>query len=100
MAETVADIPALAALWDSERNQELAADVLARSYRTVWWRCAMGHSFERKPRMMSTDPSCPHCALGGASLADTHPHLAKRWHQARNATSPSTVNASHTASVW
>ena len=59
MAETVADIPALAALWDPEMNEEPAADVLARSYRTAWWKCPSGHSFERKPPLPSSLPKNP-----------------------------------------
>ncbi|MCA9609715.1 MAG: zinc-ribbon domain-containing protein, partial [Myxococcales bacterium] len=100
MAETVADVPALAALWDEAKNGQPASALPAKSYRTSWWRCAQGHSFQRKPRMMSSDPSCPECAIAGASLADTHPHLAKRWHHARNGASPSAVTASHTAPVF
>ncbi|MEZ4447555.1 MAG: zinc-ribbon domain-containing protein [Polyangiaceae bacterium] len=100
MADTIADLPALAALWDADRNAQAASDVLAKSYRTAWWRCSQGHVFQRKPRMMSQDPSCPQCALGGASLADTHPHLIKRWHPAKNTAKPTAFSASHTASVW
>lgn len=100
MAETVADHPALAALWDEEENGKPASDELARSYRTAWWKCPQGHSFQRKPRMMSNDPACPSCAIGGSSLADTHPGLAKHWHPTKNGAKPSAVGASHTASVW
>lgn len=100
MADSVADIPGLAELWHTDKNGQSAAEVLAKSYRTAWWKCRSGHSFERKPRMMSKDPSCPHCALGGSSLADTHPHLVKRWHPGKNQTSPQAVTASHTGSVW
>ncbi|MBZ0121644.1 MAG: zinc-ribbon domain-containing protein [Sandaracinaceae bacterium] len=100
MAETVADNAALRALWDADQNDEPASDVLARSYRTAWWKCPNGHSFQRKPRMMASDPSCPSCALGASSLADTHPGLAKRWHPAKNGMRPSDISASHTASVW
>ncbi len=100
MAETIADNPALAALWDVDKNEHAATDVLAKTYRTAWWKCVSGHSFQRKPRMMTKDPSCPQCALGGASLADTHPHLAKRWHPAKNGMKSSAITASHTASVW
>lgn len=99
MADHVADVPALAALWDADKNDQPANAVLAKSYRTAWWRCPNDHSFQRKPRMMSSDPSCPECAIAGASLADTHPHLAKRWHTAKNGTTPSAVTAAHTASV-
>lgn len=100
MADTVADHPQLAPLWDAQKNEQPASDVLAKSYRTAWWRCPRGHSFQRKPRMMSKSAECPQCALDGASLASTHPHLAKRWHPSNNTTEPSAVTASHTASVW
>ena len=100
MAETIADHPALSELWDEGKNGKSASDELARSYRTAWWRCPQGHSFQRKPRTMSRDPACPSCAIGGESLADTHPALAKRWHPAKNGARPSAVSASHTASVW
>lgn len=100
MADTVADHPALNALWDAEKNGKAAKDELARSYRTAWWKCANGHSFQRKPRMMADNPACPSCALSGASLADTHPGLVKHWHPAKNASKPSAISASHTASVW
>lgn len=100
MAETIADHAALAALWDAEANGRPASEVLAKSYRTAWWKCPHGHAFQRKPRLMSKDPSCPECAIGGASFADTHPYLAKRWYEAKNTTKPSAVTASHTAAVW
>ena len=100
MANSIADVAALAQLWDAEKNPQPPAQVLAKSYRTAWWKCPAGHSFERKPRMMSKDPSCPHCALGGESLADTHPRLVKRWHPGKNQAAPSAVSASHTAPVW
>lgn len=100
MADSVADITELAEFWDADKNEQAPAEVLAKSYRTAWWKCSAGHSFERKPRMMSKDPSCPRCALGGASLADTHRHLVKRWHPGKNQASPSAVTASHAASVW
>ncbi|MEZ4287356.1 MAG: zinc-ribbon domain-containing protein [Polyangiales bacterium] len=99
MAETIAEVPELLALWDADKNTQTASDVLAKSYRTAWWKCDQGHSFQRKPRMMGKDPSCPECALSGESLAQTHPQLANRWHPGKNAMAPSAVNASHTASV-
>ncbi len=100
MAKTVADIPALLVLWHEEKNEEPAAKVPARAYRTCWWRCRAGHEFQRKPRMLSKEPVCPICELGGSSLADTHPGLVKRWHPGKNLAKPTDVTASHTANVW
>ncbi|MCG8553997.1 MAG: methyltransferase domain-containing protein [Proteobacteria bacterium] len=100
MAESVAEVPALRDLWDANKNEESATDVLAKSYRTAWWTCPSGHSFQRKPRMMIRDPSCPTCALGGTSIAETHPALVKLWHPTQNNGAPSDVSASSTASRW
>lgn len=100
MAEMVADHPELAALWDEEKNGKPATEVQAKAYRTHWWKCPKGHEFQRKPRQLLKNPVCPECELGGSSLADTHPHLAKRWHPGKNEIPPSAVDASHTGSVW
>lgn len=100
MVKTVADIAAMRELWDANRNEQPASDVLAKSYRTAWWTCPSGHSFQRKPRMMLDDTSCPTCALHGSSLAESHPALTKYWHPTRNDVLPSEVTASHTASRW
>ena len=100
MAETVAEVPELLAFWDTEENDVAPEDVMASSFRTRWWKCPRGHAFQRKPKLFAKDPVCPSCAIGGASLADTHPHLAKRWHPAKNAMAPSAVDAAHTAAVW
>ncbi|MEZ4447633.1 MAG: zinc-ribbon domain-containing protein [Polyangiaceae bacterium] len=100
MAETIADVAALAALWDAEKNEQTADQVLAKSYHTAWWKCPNGHSFQRKPRMMSRDAVCPTCQLGGSSFADTHPGLAKRWHPDKNDTTPQTITASFAANCW
>lgn len=100
MAETVASNEGLRTLWDAERNDEAPEDVLLKSYRAAWWKCPAGHSFQRAPRIVSRDPSCPTCALGGISLAQTHPGLAKRWDSEKNAAPPSSVPAMHTGARW
>ena len=97
MAEMVADVPEMRVLWDEERNEQPASEVVAKSYRTAWWKCDAGHSFQRKPRSMVRDSSCPTCALSSSNLAQTHPGLAKRWDAGKNSTSPESVDASHTA---
>ena len=45
MADTVADSPNLALLWDTSQNPEPASKVAASSYRSAVWRCPNGHSF-------------------------------------------------------
>lgn len=100
MPETVADIAALGALWDADKNEEPASGVSAKSYKTAWWKCASGHSFERKPRTMTRDPACPTCKLGGDNLAQAHPGLAKRWHPTKNDGTPAEVSPGLTAPRW
>src|SRR5688572_26037114 len=98
MPETVADNPALVALWDTAKNGSASA-VLAHSYKSAWWSCPRGHAFQRSPRALVRDPACPQCkvASGASSLADARPALAALWHPEKNgALTPSTVDATHT----
>lgn len=100
MPETVADVPALAALWDAEKNGEPAESAMSRSHRAAWWRCDKGHSFQRSPRALSRKTECPTCAVSGSSFADEYPALAKRWHPSKNGVKPDAVPAAHTGAVW
>ena len=100
MPATVADVPALANLWDAEKNELPAERALSRGHRAAWWRCDEGHSFQRSPRVLSRKIECPTCALSGSSFADAYPALAKRWHPSKNGMTPFAVSASHHGSVW
>jgi len=44
MAESVADDPKLAPLWDVGQNPQPASKMEARSFRSAVWRCASGHT--------------------------------------------------------
>ncbi|MEM6960839.1 MAG: hypothetical protein AAF355_01170 [Myxococcota bacterium] len=77
MVESIADIEAL---WDAEKNEQSAADVLAKSHRTPWWTRPKGHSL---PQMVADD-GCQHCALRDDSLAARFPEIAAEWHPHRN----------------
>ena len=99
MAESIADVPALLALWDEEKNGEPAGKVLV-GYKTHWWKCPEGHSFQRQSKTLKRKPECPTCALGGQSFAGTYPHLAKRWDAEKNDVGPEAVSPAHTAEVW
>lgn len=103
MAQTVADNPALLTIWDAAKNAEPATAVLAHSYKTAWWTCTRGHSFQRSPRALLADATCPQCKLAstGTSLADKRPTLVPLWHPEKNgALRPSSVDATHTGSCW
>lgn len=47
--QTVYDIPELAAEWDATKNSLRPDEVTARSGERHWWRCSVGHQFERSP---------------------------------------------------
>ena len=82
MADTVADDPTLAPLWDAGQNVQAASKVAAHSYRPAVWRCMKGHTYSRSPRAMQNDPRCPHCSKGAnthTSLGMLRPGLASPW---------------------
>jgi hypothetical protein len=87
MAESVADDPKLAALWDAGQNPQQARNVEARSFRPAVWRCANGHTFQRSPRSMQNDASCPTCSKGvntHTNLGKLRPALASLWDADKN----------------
>src|ERR1051326_6551512 len=104
MAESVADDPKLAALWDMGQNPEPAKKVQAHSYRPAVWRCVNGHTFSRSPRAMQKDASCPTCSKGAnthTSLARLKPGLASQWDTDKNpGIAFATLDATHASSVW
>ena len=104
MAETVADDPKLAPLWDVGQNPQAAAKVDARSFRPAVWRCASGHTFQRSPRAMQNDQSCPTCSKGAnthTNLAKLRPGLASQWDAEKNAgIAFATLDATHANPVW
>lgn len=102
MAESIAAHPSLSQLWDETRNGG-AASVPARSFRLAWWRCARGHSFQRSPRSMLSDASCPNCSRGEVkcSLGELRPSLAPLWHPDRNGTTTAvSTDVAETRAVW
>jgi hypothetical protein len=80
VAESIADSPQLNKLWDANRNGA-ATSVLVRSYRSAWWLCENGHSFQRSPRQMLSNSSCPNCSRGPSvnSVAKARPSLVPLW---------------------
>jgi len=101
MADTVADTPALREMWDSQKNSVAASEVPARNFRSAWWKCSRGHSFQRAPRLMLRDASCPTCGVASTSFAAERPRLVKFWHPTKNGElSPDAVDSRHAADVW
>lgn len=104
MAESVADDPKLAALWDAGQNPQQARNVEARSFRPAVWRCANGHTFQRSPRSMQNDASCPTCSKGAnthTNLGKLRPALASLWDAEKNpGIAFATLDATHANSGW
>lgn len=86
MSETVADDATLAVLWDAAKNAEPADKTAATSYRLAFWRCPNGHAFQKAPRAMQRDASCPNCKTvpQHANLLKLRPVLAALWDTAKN----------------
>jgi Hypothetical methyltransferase/Probable Zinc-ribbon domain/SNF2-related domain/Helicase conserved C-terminal domain len=104
VADTIADDPKLASLWDATQNTEPAATVKAASYRPTHWKCSKGHTFSRAPRAMQRDPSCPSCAKGGpthTSIAKLRAGLSSLWDKERNSgLAFGEVEATHASPLW
>jgi hypothetical protein len=102
VAESIDVHPLLSKLWDDKKNGA-AASVLVRSFRPAWWRCDSGHSFQRSPRSMLSDSSCPGCQRGpgASSIAKARPGLVPLWHAEKNGgLSPSTTDVACAGAVW
>ena len=102
MAESIALHALLSKLWDEKKNGA-AVSVLVRSFRPAWWRCENGHSFQRSPRSMLSDPTCADCRRGPTtnSIAKARPSVIPLWNTEKNgALSPTTIDATHTGNTW
>jgi len=104
MSESVADDPKLAPLWDVGQNPQQARNVEARSFRPAVWRCANGHTFQRSPRSMQNDASCPTCSKGAnthTNLGKLRPALASLWDAEKNpGIAFATLDATHANPGW
>ena len=83
--------PELAAQWDYDKNGNLhPEDFTGGSNKKVWWRCALGHSWEAQINKRFTfGRGCPYCSgnkvlPGFNDLPTTHPHVAAQWDYAKN----------------
>lgn len=98
--------------WSFEKNKDISPyELTASSNKTVWWKCKVGHDFERSPNAMSKSSGakiveCPYCsnkvALKGFNdLESLNPELAKRWDYSKNKKLPSEViPGSHEVCWW
>ena len=99
--------PALAKEWDLEKNYPLTPlDVTSGSGKKVWWKDALGHSWNAQIASRSAGSGCPYCSnqrilKGFNDLATINPELAKEWDYNKNGDiSPCEVGANSNKIVW
>ena len=90
--------PELVQEWDFEKNENLKpSDVLSRSHKKVWWKCANGHQWKAGIKDRFFGNNCPYCAnkkilIGYNDFSTTYSELAKEWSD-KNAITPDGVIA-------
>ncbi len=101
--------PGVAAEWDYEKNAQLSPDRVAPgSHDKVWWKCALGHSYQSAPysRTGKYNSGCPFCAgrkvlQGFNDLETLKPALASEWYYPLNGElKPSDVTPGSNKKVW
>lgn len=90
--------PSLASEWDFDRNPSNPRDVAAKSNEKVWWKCAVGHTWQATVCKRSNGHGCPFCS--GRLVTDTNrlslirPDLAREWDPDKNKLTPFYVTVS------
>lgn len=80
---------------------------MPNSSRRVWWRCALGHSYQTSVRQRtSKQTGCPFCSGSRVlahfnDLAILEPEIAAQWHPTLNgALTPEMVTVGSRKKVW
>ena len=101
--------PKITREWHAKKNGALVPTrIVARSHRSVWWRCTSDRSHVWRARINNrywNDAGCPFCAHQRVSkknaLATTMPALAREWDDARNGSlTPRDVARTAKRKVW
>lgn len=99
--------PELAAQWDPIKNGDLTPRQISRgSRKSVWWRCAQGHTWSVSVAARARGENCPYCAnkrvlAGFNDLMTTNPKLAQEWNYLKNMPlTPESVTYGSDKSVW
>ena len=94
--------------WDREKNDLDPSRILPSSHDKVWWRCALGHSWQAMvfSRTKEKGAGCPYCTgrkvlPGFNDLGTLKPKLAEQWHQPLNGKlRPEDVTLGSNKKVW
>lgn len=102
--------PEVAIYWDYEKNYTEPSDVKPFSHKKVWWKCNLGHSYNREISAVvlsqgKKGDGCPYCAhsrvlSGFNDLEKLYPDVAKMWDYAKNDLKPSEVMPYSTKKAW
>lgn len=100
--------PDILAEWDYEKNTLNPSEILPSTHEKVWWKCALGHSWQAAvfSRTREKHTGCPYCAgrkvlAGFNDLATLKPTVAKEWHPTLNGElRPEDVTLGSNRRVW
>lgn len=98
--------PELLKNWDYEKNDIKPEEINRGSHKKVWWRCALGHSYEAAVYSHAAGADCPYCTgrkvlVGFNDLATTHPKVAAEWDTELNGSlEPEMVTKGSNKKVW
>jgi len=97
--------PELASEWDFEKNTFLPSQVTLGSGKTVWWKCAKGHSWRASICSRVKGNGCPYCSgqrvlIGFNDLRTLNPGLAKEWDYEKNVIEPTQTTTNTTKKAW
>ena len=96
--------------WDYDKNQNqlsITPDmVTSGSNKIVWWKCNIGHSYDRRVKEQLKGQECPYCSgkrvlEGFNDLKSLKPKLAEEWDYEKNeGLKPNEVTAFSHKDVW
>lgn len=100
--------PELMAQWDFEKNTVDPAEITVGAHDMVWWKCALGHSWQAVvfSRTKVKGTGCPYCTgrlvlPGFNDVRTLRPQLAEQWYQPLNgALKPENVTLGSNKKVW
>ena len=99
--------PDLLSEWDFEKNTAVTPQTVTKgSQKSVFWRCAQGHSWRAQINSRVAGRGCPYCSnrkvwKGFNDLASVRPELVADWDTERNAPlTPENALASSKKAVW
>lgn len=101
-----AQMPQLAAQWDTEKNAPLMPEqVMCGSHKKVWWRCDSGHSWQAQVRNRARGQGCPICInqkiiVGTNDWVTRYPAAAAQWDADKNGCAPEQVRSDDRKRYW